>query len=89
MLHCFSAITGAQRLRLALAVLVVAGYFPASWISLCPMITLFVILLATLPSLSLPWVLHRQRQQHRTLLAALDVGMVQLAHDGRVCWPIR
>ncbi|UVK85044.1 diguanylate cyclase [Pseudomonas sichuanensis] len=50
------------------------------------MITLFVILLATLPSLALLWLLHRQRQQHRTLLAGLDVGMVQLTRDGRVCW---
>lgn len=50
------------------------------------MITLFVILLATLPSLALLWLLQRQRQQHRTLLAGLDVGMVQLGRDGRVCW---
>lgn len=50
------------------------------------MIALFVVLLATLPSLTLLWALHRQRRQHRGLLAELDVGVVQLARDGRVRW---
>ncbi|MFP3497448.1 diguanylate cyclase [Pseudomonas sp. SIMBA_059] len=49
------------------------------------MIALFV-LLAALPSLTLLWVLHRQRQEHCALLADLDVGVVQLARNGRVRW---
>ncbi|MEN5301110.1 diguanylate cyclase [Pseudomonas sp. TWI628] len=50
------------------------------------MITLFAVLLALLPGLALLRVLHRQRQQHRALLAALDVGVLQLDRDGRVVW---
>jgi diguanylate cyclase (GGDEF)-like protein/PAS domain S-box-containing protein len=50
------------------------------------MIVLFIVLLATLPCLALLRVLHRQRQQHCALLAELDVGVLQLARDGRVCW---
>lgn len=50
------------------------------------MIALFVILLATLPSLTLLRVLNRQRRQHYALLTEMDVGVVQLARDGRVCW---
>ncbi|XVO89527.1 diguanylate cyclase domain-containing protein [Pseudomonas palleroniana] len=49
------------------------------------MIALFV-LLAALPSLTLLWVLHRQRQEHCTLLADLDVGVLQLTRNGRVRW---
>ncbi|MFQ6592429.1 MULTISPECIES: diguanylate cyclase domain-containing protein [Pseudomonas] len=49
------------------------------------MIALFV-LLAALPSLTLLWVLHRQRQEHCALLADLDVGVLQLARNGRVRW---
>ncbi|WP_171030878.1 MULTISPECIES: diguanylate cyclase domain-containing protein [Pseudomonas] len=50
------------------------------------MTALFVVLLASLPSLILLWILHRHRQQQRTLLATLDVGLVQRAGDGRVLW---
>lgn len=50
------------------------------------MIALFVALLATLPSLMLLRVLYHQRRQHCALLAELDVGVLQLARDGRVCW---
>ncbi|CAI8917211.1 diguanylate cyclase domain-containing protein [Pseudomonas soli] len=49
------------------------------------MIALFV-LLAALPCLTLLWVLHRQRQKYCALLAELDVGILQLARNGRVCW---
>ncbi|MFJ2550115.1 diguanylate cyclase domain-containing protein [Pseudomonas sp. NPDC087612] len=49
------------------------------------MIALFV-LLAALPCLTLLWVLHRQRQEYCALLAELDVGVLQLARNGRVCW---
>ncbi len=49
------------------------------------MIVLFV-LLAALPSLTLLWVLHLQRQEHCALLVDLDVGVLQLARNGRVCW---
>ncbi|WP_288520674.1 diguanylate cyclase [uncultured Pseudomonas sp.] len=50
------------------------------------MIILFIVLLATLPSLTLLRMLHRQRHQHCELLTELDVGVLQLDCSGRVRW---